>query len=120
MIYNPDWHKPKVKPYFHQISLECIEKLVDCQVKSNKDEMDYDTGVKTMKQILKDEFEDPEFLAFAIENHSELFGYIASGRVNISINRLFPFSEYKPQLAVTMPALHSTLLSFKQCEIDVF
>jgi len=30
MITNPEWHKPKEKPYFHQISLDCIEKLVDC------------------------------------------------------------------------------------------
>jgi hypothetical protein len=25
MILNPDWLKPKEKPYFHQISLDCIE-----------------------------------------------------------------------------------------------
>jgi hypothetical protein len=30
MIVNPNWQKPKEKPYFHQISLDCIEKLVDC------------------------------------------------------------------------------------------
>jgi len=30
MITNPDWLKPKEKPYFHQISLDCIEKLVEC------------------------------------------------------------------------------------------
>ena len=29
----------------------------------------------------------PEFLAFAIENISELFGYLATGRVNIRICR---------------------------------
>ena len=28
MIVNPEWLKPKEKPYFHQISLDCIEKLV--------------------------------------------------------------------------------------------
>jgi hypothetical protein len=28
MIINPEWLKPKEKPYFHQISLDCIEKLV--------------------------------------------------------------------------------------------
>ncbi len=49
--------------------------------------MDYDTWVKTMKQILKDEIEDPEILAFTIKNHMELFEYIASGRVNIRIHR---------------------------------
>ena len=30
MIVNPEWLKPKEKPYFHQISLDCIDKLVDC------------------------------------------------------------------------------------------
>ena len=30
MIHNPDWFKSKEKPYFHQISLDCIEKLVEC------------------------------------------------------------------------------------------
>ncbi len=30
MIVNPEWHKLKEKPYFHQISLDCIEKLVGC------------------------------------------------------------------------------------------
>jgi hypothetical protein len=28
MILNPEWLKPKEKPYFHQISLDCLEKLV--------------------------------------------------------------------------------------------
>ncbi len=40
-----------------------------------------------MQEILRDEFDDPEFLAFAIENYSEMFGYIATGRVNIRIHR---------------------------------
>jgi len=30
MITKPEWHKPKEKPYFHQISLDCIEKLAEC------------------------------------------------------------------------------------------
>ncbi len=30
MILNPDWLKPKEKPYFHQISMDCLEKLVEC------------------------------------------------------------------------------------------
>jgi len=42
---------------------------------------------KIEKQILTDEIEDPEFLNFAVENISELFGYIATGRVNIRIHR---------------------------------
>ncbi len=31
MITKPDWHKPKTKPDLHQISLNCIEKLAECQ-----------------------------------------------------------------------------------------
>ncbi len=43
MILNPDWLKPKEKPYFHQISLDCIEKLVKCIAKFNIGEIDADT-----------------------------------------------------------------------------
>ncbi len=50
------------------------------------EEMDCDTCFK-MQEILTDEFDDPEFFEFAIENHTELFGYIASGRVDIRIHR---------------------------------
>ncbi len=57
MISNPDWHKPKIKPYLHQISLGCIEKLVDCQEKFNKGEIDADTSFKIDKQILTDEIQ---------------------------------------------------------------
>ncbi len=85
MILNPDWHKPKIKPYLHQISLDCLSKLVDCQEKFNEGEIDADTSFKIDKKILTDEFDDPEFLAFAIENHSELFGYIATGRIHRDI-----------------------------------
>ncbi len=45
MILNPEWLKPKENPYFHQISIDCIE------------------------------------------NYSEMFGYINTGRVNIRIHR---------------------------------
>ena len=50
------------------------------------EEMDCDTCLK-MQEILRDEIDDPEFLAFAIENYSEIFGYINTGRVNIRIHR---------------------------------
>ncbi len=50
------------------------------------EEMDCDTCFK-MQEMLRDEIDDPEFLSFAIENFSELFSYIASGRVNIRIHR---------------------------------
>ncbi len=37
--------------------------------------------------MFADEIQDSEFLEFAIENYSEMFGYIATGRVNIRIHR---------------------------------
>jgi hypothetical protein len=40
MIVNSDWLKPKIKPYHHQISLDCIKKLVDCVEQFNKDVID--------------------------------------------------------------------------------
>ncbi len=50
------------------------------------EEMDCDTCLKT-QEILSDEFDDEEFLNFAIENYSEMFGYINTGRVNIRIHK---------------------------------
>jgi hypothetical protein len=50
------------------------------------EEMDCDTCFK-MQEILRDEIDDPEFLKFAVENISEMFGYIATGRINIRIHR---------------------------------
>ncbi len=87
MIVNPEWLKPKEKPYFHQISMNCLEKLVDCIAKLNNGEIDADTSCQIEKQILTDEIQDTEFLNFAVENISELFGYLATGRVNIRICR---------------------------------
>ncbi len=46
-----------------------------------------DASFKMEKQILSDEIDDPEFLNFAIENFSESFSYIASGKINIRIHR---------------------------------
>jgi hypothetical protein len=74
MITNFKWLKPKEKPYFHQISLDCIDKLVECIKRFNKGEIDADTSSKIERQILEDEFDDPEFLEFAIDNYSEMFG----------------------------------------------
>ena len=79
MINNPDWHKTKVKPYIHQLSLDCIEKLVECMEKFKKGEINADTSFEIATQILTDEIDDPEFLDFAIENLSELLFYIKSG-----------------------------------------
>jgi len=44
MIRNPEWLKPKEKLYFHQISLDCIEKLVKCIERFNKGEIYADTS----------------------------------------------------------------------------
>ena len=79
MITNPDWLKTEVKPYFHQISLDCKEKLVECMEKFKKDEINADTSFEIATQILTDEIDDSEFLDFAIENLSELLSYIKSG-----------------------------------------
>ncbi len=69
MILNPEWLKSEEKPYFHQISLDCIDKLVKCIAKFNIGEIDADTSLKISKQILVDEIDDEEFLEFAIENY---------------------------------------------------
>ncbi len=87
MIVNPEWLKLKENPYFHQISLDCLEKLVDCIGRSNKGGIDADTSCQIEKQILTDEIQDQELLNFAVENMHELFGYINTGRVNIRICR---------------------------------
>ncbi len=67
--------------------MNCLEKLVECIAKFKKGEIDADTSCQIENQILTDEIDDPEFLEFAVENISELFGYIATGRVNIRICR---------------------------------
>ncbi len=61
MINNPNWLKPKIKPYHHQISLDCIEKLVECMESIDIDERDCDTCL-IMQEILSDEIDDEEFL----------------------------------------------------------
>ncbi len=84
MILNPEWLKPKEKPYFHQISMDCIDKLVECMEGIDIEEMDCDTCLKT-QEILSDEIDDEEFLEFAIDHYSEMFGYINTGRIYIRI-----------------------------------
>ncbi len=46
MIANPEWLKTEEKPYFHQISMDCLEKLVDCIGGFNNNEIDADTYFK--------------------------------------------------------------------------
>ncbi len=87
MISNTNRHKSKDKPYFHKISLDCIEKLIECEGKFNKAELSIDASFKIAKQILTDEIDDPEFLEFAIKNYYKLLSYIAKGNLNIRIHR---------------------------------
>ncbi len=89
MINNPDWQEPKIKPYHYQISLECIEEIAAYIEENDIEEMDCDTCFEMQKQILADEIDDDEFLEFAINNFSEMMGYIAQGNLNIRIRRLF-------------------------------
>ncbi len=67
--------------------MDCLEKLVDCIGRFNKGKIDADTSCQIEKQILTDEIDDPELLNFAVENISELFGYLATGKLNIRICR---------------------------------
>jgi hypothetical protein len=87
MINNPEWKRPKINPYIHQISLDCIKYLVGCLEQLKKDEIDCNTCFETQKQILIDEIDDHEFLEFAIDNFGEMIGYIADGNLNIRILR---------------------------------
>ncbi len=86
MIDNPDWNQPEERAYFHQISQDCIMKLVECMEGIDTEEMDCDTCIK-MQEILCDEIKDEEFLSFAIDNLEELSSYITNGKLNIRIHR---------------------------------
>ena len=86
MINNPDWQKPKIKPYLHQLSLECIEEIAVFMEGVTTDEMDCDTYL-IIQEILSDEIEDEELLGFAIDNMEELLSYITKGNLNIRIHR---------------------------------
>ncbi len=59
MINNPDWLKPEGSAYFHQISQDCIRKLVECMEGIDIEDMDCDTCIK-MQEILSDEIDDPD------------------------------------------------------------
>ena len=51
MINNPDWQNTKVKPYLHQLSLECIEEIAVFMEGIDTEEMDCDTYL-VMQEIL--------------------------------------------------------------------
>ncbi len=99
------------------ISLDCIDKLVKCIAKFNIGAIDADTSSKIEKQILTDEIQDPEFLEFARKSYSEMFGYIATGSLNIRINRdiegiwLGFCLHYKPRLLLIPILLSQRRLS---------
>jgi hypothetical protein len=42
MIAKAVWLKPEEKPYFHQISPDCMEKLIKCMERFNKGEIWFD------------------------------------------------------------------------------
>ncbi len=86
MITNPEWQKSKTEPYFHQISVSCIEQLSECMKGIDIEDMGCCTCFKIQK-ILCDEIDDPEFLEFALENLDELLSYIESGKAIIRIHR---------------------------------
>ena len=86
MITNPNWLKAKVKAYFHQISLECIEEIAAYIEDNDIEKIDCDTRL-IVKEILSDEIEDEEFSDFAIDNLEELLSYIVKGNLNIRTHR---------------------------------
>jgi hypothetical protein len=51
MINNPDLQIPKVKPYHHQISLECIEKTAAYIEDNDIEKIDCDTYVSQVSNI---------------------------------------------------------------------
>ena len=87
MITNSDGTQPEERAYFHQISPDCISKLAEVVTSLSKSETDVETAFRRYEQILSDEINDPEFLAFAIANLNELSAYIAKGKINIRIHR---------------------------------
>jgi hypothetical protein len=86
MINNPNWLKPKIKPYFHQISFDCIAEIAVYIENNDIEEIDCDTCL-IMQEILSDEIDDEEFFDFAIENLEELLSYISERNLNIRIHR---------------------------------
>ena len=87
MITNSDWTQPEGRAYFHQISPDCISKLAEIVRALSNAEIDVETAFRRYEQILSNEINDQEFLAFAIGNINELSSYIAKGKVNIRIHR---------------------------------
>ncbi len=87
MITKSDWIQPEESGYFHQISPDCISKLADVVTALSTGNIGVETAFRKYEQILSDEINDPEFLAFAIGNLNELSSYVAKGTMNIRIHR---------------------------------
>ncbi len=87
MITKSDWNQPEERAYFHQISPDCISNLAEVVSALSKGKIDVETAFRKYEQILSDEINDPEFLAFAIGNLNELSSYIAKGKTDIRIHR---------------------------------
>ena len=94
MINNPDWQKPKIKPYLHQLSLECIEEIAVFMEGVTTDEMDCDTCL-VIQEILSDEIEDDELLGFAIDNMEVYTKYLTDSekQLNQLIHAFFELTE---------------------------
>ncbi|GJQ57577.1 MAG: hypothetical protein SCALA701_03780 [Candidatus Scalindua sp.] len=86
MIVNPNWRKPTSKPCFHQLSLNFIDKLGNYQEQLSKYKFDEKTYLNELKQMLSIEMKRPDFIAFVLENYTELHSYIDSGRIYIRIH----------------------------------
>ncbi|MHC4270238.1 MAG: hypothetical protein ACYSTS_17500 [Planctomycetota bacterium] len=106
------------KPYYHQISQDCIEKLVECMKGIDIEEMDCETCLK-IQEILCDEIDDEEFLNFAIDNLEELCSYIINGNLTIKTHRditCLPYVFSRPNV----PFGTGRLAGEMWFEVDVF
>ena len=94
MINSPDWQKPKIKPYFHQLSLECIEEIAVFMEGITTDKMDCDSCLM-IQGILCDEIEDDELLGFAIDNMEVYTKYLTDSekQLNQLIHAFFELTE---------------------------
>jgi 23S rRNA pseudoU1915 N3-methylase RlmH len=87
MIAKTEWIQPDDRAYFHQISPDCISELAEVVKALSTGKIDVETAFRKYGQILNDEIDDHEFLAFATGNINELSSYVAKGIMNIRIHR---------------------------------
>ncbi|GJQ58380.1 MAG: hypothetical protein SCALA701_11810 [Candidatus Scalindua sp.] len=85
MITNPDWNTPKEEHCFHQISQDCMLELAGCVECFDKGLIDDHMLSFMCKQILSVEINDPDFLAFSLQNIHELLPHVTSGDSTIRI-----------------------------------